>query len=214
MIFSVRRFRERSVDRPWRPPRRKTLRMPTLAVPLSFRWTLLLISTSRTKFLCSSRSARTATRRTTIWAPMSTVRTVASSLARSIAPTSMVMVKPSPRTSLRSLVSSTTCGISPKPSRARRWRSWIPRSARLPSGRMVRPLTRCAPLVIRSLSLFPRLLTVQGTSHDLWIDSNVGRIIMSDPIIEDLTGYFVVEFIGHFDYDRYYLRDFIPVSSD
>ena len=214
MIFSVRRFRERSVDRPWRPPRRKTLRTPILAVPLSFLWTLSSISTLRTKFLCSIRSARTATRRTTIWAPMSTARTVVSSLARSIALTSMVMVKPSLRMSLRSLVSSTTCGISPKPSRARRWRSSTPRSARLRSGRMVSPLTTCALRAIRFSSLFPRLFTVQGTSHDLWIDSNAGRIIMSDPIIEDLTGYFVVEFIGHFDFDRYYLRDFIPLSSD
>lgn len=37
---------------------------------------------------------------------------------------------------------------------------------------------------------------------------------MSDPIIEGLSGYFVVSFLGHFDVDRYYLRDFIPDEID
>ena len=37
---------------------------------------------------------------------------------------------------------------------------------------------------------------------------------MSDPIIEGLSGYFVVEYIGHFDVDRYYLQNVILDEKD
>lgn len=32
---------------------------------------------------------------------------------------------------------------------------------------------------------------------------------MSDPIIENLKGYFVLSYVGHFDVDRYYLQNVI-----
>lgn len=59
----------------------------------------------------------------------------------------------------------------------------------------------------------PNQFTVLGRSGDLWIDSNVGRLIMAYPIVAGLEGYFNVTFIGHFDVDRYYLLNFVPIDQ-
>lgn len=210
MILFARCFLVRSRVRAFVLSLKSRLRTLKLVVLPCCRWTLLSILILTMRFLCMSRIVRIVTIRAIILAPMWTVRIVRSSSALSLVPTSMVTVRPFPRMSLRSLVSMTTCGISQKRWKARRWRLLLPRSARLRFGRMVLLPIRCALWIIRSLSSLPRLLTVKGISHDLWIDSNVGRIIMSDPIIENLSGYFVVEHLGKFDVDRYYLLNFIP----
>ena len=59
----------------------------------------------------------------------------------------------------------------------------------------------------------PKIFTVKGISHDLWIDSNVGKLIMAYPIVENLRGYFIISYVGHFDVDRYYLIDVVLDES-